>query len=179
MFADMRQKLYTHGHQKRGRRGLRLCEEEGGPLRGAWLDPRRNGNRFDHKQTVAYLGHWAALGEPPIECRAWGSVQHADLSSVFNPPVCGTVMWERTANFAYRLRSCTVRFISRIDRARESRAPSRFLRKYAKNGYTRMCIVQIREWYLCLVQCPLQHSSVWFRQTHATIVLYKRERNIN
>lgn len=37
--------------------------------------PRRNGNRFDHKQTVAYLGHWAALGEPPIECRAYGPVQ--------------------------------------------------------------------------------------------------------
>lgn len=46
------------------------------------MGPKRNGNHFDHKQTVAYLGHWVALGEPPIECRAYGSVQHADPSSV-------------------------------------------------------------------------------------------------
>jgi len=81
MFVDIRQELYTHEYQKRGGRGLRLCKE-GGPLEGAWLDSRRNGNRFDHKQTTAYLGHWAALGEPPIECRAYNSVQHADPSSV-------------------------------------------------------------------------------------------------
>jgi len=98
--------VYTHEHQKRGGRELRLCDEEGGPLGGAWLGPRRNGNRFNHKQTVVYLGHWAALGESPIGCRAYGSVQHADPSSV--QTVRGMIMWERAANFAYRLWSCTI-----------------------------------------------------------------------
>lgn len=51
----------------------------GRPRQRRRLDPRRNGNRFDHKQTVSYLGHWAALGEPTIECRAYTALQHAGL----------------------------------------------------------------------------------------------------
>lgn len=51
----------------------------GRPRQRARLGPRRNGNRFDHKQTVSYLGHWAALGEPTIECRAHTALQHAGL----------------------------------------------------------------------------------------------------
>lgn len=141
MFANMRQKLYTHEYQQWGRRGLGLCEE-GGPLEGAWLGPKRNGNRFDHKQTMAYLGHWAALGEPPIECRAYGSVQqHADPSSV--QTAC---LWDGNvgAGSEFRVSALIVYgFISRIDRARESRTPPRFLGKYAKNGYARCALYRL------------------------------------
>lgn len=82
---------------------------------------------------MAYLGHWAALGEPPIECRAYGSVQHADPSSV--QTACP---WDGNVGAGQRISRIgfdRVRFISRIDRARESRTSPRFLHKYAKNGY--------------------------------------------
>lgn len=46
--------------------------------------PRRNGNRFDHKQTAAYLGHWAALGRAGdrMSCIRFCTTQRAGLSSV-------------------------------------------------------------------------------------------------
>lgn len=44
-----------------------------------WVRGETETVRFDHKQTVSYLGHWAALGEPTIECRAYTALQHAGL----------------------------------------------------------------------------------------------------
>lgn len=132
---------------------VRNKEDEGGSwplakkkvdfLKEAWLGPRRNGNRFDHKQTVALFGslgrvRWAADRMSCIRLR----------TNTPDPSCLQTACpWNGNVGAGSRISRIgfdRVRiYLTHRSRPRITHSGPRFLGKYAKNGYARCALYRL------------------------------------